>query len=608
MRAIPAVLVAFLCAVSAFADEPKRIVTFSWLAKEMAPSAIFERALQHAIRSAPGRHETYAEYFEDIRFPGDDQSRIVHDYLVRKYAGRRVDVVIAFSQPALDYLLKYRSDLFPQAAIVYYTIGKPMVDDASLAPATGVVADDAYRKTLDLALTLHPETKEFLVVASTPGGSKLNERSFRRQLEGFDKPVTFSYLSDLPLEQMVAAVRHAPKDSIIFYLRHSQDEPDGLLLPRDALTLIERSASVPIYGSMSAFLGRGIVGGYTFDTSAAAARVTDIAIRLAGGGRARDTAVTAIASIPKFDWRQLRRWGIPEDRLPRGSVVLFRELTFWQTYKRYVIATMSLFAAETALVAGLLVQRAKRRRAEHAWRESETRYRNADEALHDRDARVRDLAGRLIAAQEAERQRIARDLHDDLSQKLALLSIDVDQLHQSSRNRAPDDLSSHLLNVSARLGEIATDVHVLSHHLHPSKLEVLGLSRATEGFCREVSTQHNVSIVFESADVPRHIHPDVALCLFRIVQEAVHNVVKHSGARAASVRLARLDGTLDLHVADAGQGFVLSEHERTGLGLVSMRERVHYVGGQLTVHSAPGRGTRIVVHIPLRQDARLGAA
>src|SRR5262249_30265910 len=257
--------------------------------------------------------------------------------------------------------------------------------------------------------------------------------------------------------------------------------PDGLLLPRDALSVIERSASVPIYASMNPYLGHGSVGGYTLDTVGAARRVTNMAIRLADGSPLKVMPVSEIASQPRFDSRQLQRWGIPEDRLPAGSVVLFRELTFWEKYRVYIVIILSLFAAETGLVAALLVQRTKRRRAEQAWRESETRYRNADEALHDSYARVRDLAGRLIAAQEGERQRIARDLHDDLSQKLALLSIDIDQLHQSSRNRTADDLACHLQDVSTRIGEIATDIHLLSHQLHPSKLEVLGLSAATEG-------------------------------------------------------------------------------------------------------------------------------
>jgi signal transduction histidine kinase len=493
--------------------------------------------------------------------------------------------------------------------IVYYTVGRPVFENPAIArQTTGAVVDNAYRKTLDLALTLHPNTKEVLVIASTPGGSTREEATFTRQLEAYEKRVRFTYLSDMSLEQLLVRVRQAPKDSIIFYIRHSQSEPDGLLMPRESLSLIERSTSVPIYGPVRFHVGHGSIGGYTFDTQGAANQVTDVAVRLATGSRPEHIPVAEIASIPTFDWRQLQRWGIPEDRLPSGSIVLFREPTFWEKYRRYVIVACSLIAAQSALIAGLLVQRGKRRRAERAWRESETRYRNADEALHDSYARLQDLAGRLIAAQEAERQRIARDLHDDLSQKLALLALDIERVHRSFRNRTPDELSSHLQHVSGRIGEIASDIHLLSHQLHPSKLEVLGLSAATEAFCRDVSSQHAMSIDFETADVPRLVHPDVALCVFRIVQEAVHNVVKHSGARAASVRLSCLDGTLDLHIADAGRGFVPSEHERTGLGLVSMRERVHYVGGQVAVHSAPGRGTRIVVNIPLRQNAARGAA
>jgi signal transduction histidine kinase len=182
------------------------------------------------------------------------------------------------------------------------------------------------------------------------------------------------------------------------------------------------------------------------------------------------------------------------------------------------------------------------------------------------------------------------------------------RLDRSARGHAPDDLSSRLQDISARAGEIASDVHGLSHQLHPSKLEVLGLAAATASFCRDVSHQHNMSVDFEATDVPRVVDPDIALCVFRIVQEAVHNVVKHSDARTACVRLSRAGDDLHLQVADGGRGFVPAERELTGLGLVSMRERVHYVGGILMVHSAPGRGTQIGVRISLRRSAARGAA
>jgi signal transduction histidine kinase len=328
-----------------------------------------------------------------------------------------------------------------------------------------------------------------------------------------------------------------------------------------------------------------------------------MALRIAHGVQPQDIPVTAVASVPKFDARQLARWGIREDRLPPGSVVLFRQASFWQTYGKYIALAATVFIVETVLLAALLIQRAMRRRAERGRKRAEDALQTADEALRGSHAHARDLAGRLIAAQEAERKRIALDLHDDLSQKLALLSIDIDQLDRSSRANAAYDLSSRLHDISARAGEIASDVHGLSHQLHPSKLEVLGLSAATEGFCHEISTQYDVAVAFDVSDVPRAVDPEVALCVFRIVQEAVHNVVKHSGARTARVSLSRAGEDLDLQIADPGIGFSPSERERTGLGLVSMRERVHYVGGTLMVHSVPGRGTQIGVRIPLRRDA-----
>jgi signal transduction histidine kinase len=216
-------------------------------------------------------------------------------------------------------------------------------------------------------------------------------------------------------------------------------------------------------------------------------------------------------------------------------------------------------------------------------------------ASHDRN---RDLAGRLIASQEAERERIARELHDDLSQKLALLNIDLDQLTQRLEVRA-SDLAHDARETTKRASEIAADVHELSHQLHPSKLKMLGLTRAMESVCREMGVQHDVDVDFTHEGVPNSVSPATALCLYRILQEALHNVAKHSGATHADVRLVRDRGALFLRIDDSGAGFEPELREHTGLGLVSMRERVNHLGGRLSISSAPGAGTQIAVHVPL---------
>ena len=160
-------------------------------------------------------------------------------------------------------------------------------------------------------------------------------------------------------------------------------------------------------------------------------------------------------------------------------------------------------------------------------------------------------------------------------------------------------MSARIRDLSDRAGEIASSVHLLSHELHPSKLEALGLVAAIESHCRDIRNQHDVAVEFQSSGVTTSIAPDLALCLYRIVQEALHNVVKHSGADKASVQLTRDRDSLVLHIADPGAGFAPEEHDRN-----RTRSRQHArarppSGGKLVIHSAPGSGTRIGVRVPL---------
>jgi PAS domain S-box-containing protein len=234
---------------------------------------------------------------------------------------------------------------------------------------------------------------------------------------------------------------------------------------------------------------------------------------------------------------------------------------------------------------------------------TEQALRTTGAALRESYQRVEDLAGRLIASQEAERKRIARDLHDDLSQKLALLSMEIEQLPR----HPAEQLGDRVRFIAERAGEIATDVHHLAYQLHPAKLESLGLAAAMTGYCRDISSQHDLQVSFAHGQLPADVAPDVALCLYRILQEALHNVIRHSGRREASVDLRVYGGALEMRIADPGRGFTPAAHDRTGLGLVSMRERVNFIGGALVIHSAPGAGTRIGVRVPLDR-ARASAA
>jgi len=208
------------------------------------------------------------------------------------------------------------------------------------------------------------------------------------------------------------------------------------------------------------------------------------------------------------------------------------------------------------------------------------------------------ISGQLIEAQEQERSRIARDLHDDICQRLALLSMEIEQANRTSSGSFAA-ARPNLENIQKHCSEIAVDVQSLSHQLHSSTLDCLGVVAAVRAFCGELSRQHELSIEFTARNVPEHLPRDISLCLFRIAQEALHNAVKYSDTKQFSVALCATEEEVQLIVRDAGAGFDVEEAKKNrGLGLVSMQERAHLVHGSFSVESKPGKGTTIFAAVP----------
>jgi PAS domain S-box-containing protein len=210
---------------------------------------------------------------------------------------------------------------------------------------------------------------------------------------------------------------------------------------------------------------------------------------------------------------------------------------------------------------------------------------------------LRDLSGRLINAQEEERRRVARELHDDLNQRMALLSIELEQLGSIKK---PFDMERRLKSVQSHAKEISADIHRLSYKLHPSKLDYLGLAPAVKSLCQEFCALGNLEVEFQQSDVPDNLPKDVTLCIFRIVQEALRNCAKHSGAELVNVKLDTSLDEIRLTVSDDGIGFDMeSEAMKKGLGFTSMRERLRIVGGKIEVRSKLRQGTLIEVSVPI---------
>ena len=222
------------------------------------------------------------------------------------------------------------------------------------------------------------------------------------------------------------------------------------------------------------------------------------------------------------------------------------------------------------------------------------------------------VSHKLIEAQEKERTRIARELHDDINQRIALATIELDQLKQSIPG-LDNELRTRMTALGMRLQETGTEVQAISHRLHSSKLELLGIVAASRSFCRELAGLHKVKIDFAADDIQGPVPQDVSLCAFRILQESLQNAIKYSGAKRIEVQLRATSGGIELTVHDDGAGFDVEEAMRNhGLGLISMRERANLVKGTLVITSKPMGGTVVGLRIPIavnrRREAISGAA
>jgi len=222
---------------------------------------------------------------------------------------------------------------------------------------------------------------------------------------------------------------------------------------------------------------------------------------------------------------------------------------------------------------------------------------------------LEQVSWQLIEAQEKERRRLARELHDDICQRLAMISLKIEKATRAT-TKLDVSVAEQLEQIWQQCSNLTGDVQALSHELHPSILDNLGLVTAVRSFCREVSAQNGVVVEFVGRDVPDSLPREVSLSLFRVVQEALHNAVKYSGQKHFEVRLQGESERLELEVSDQGVGFDAPNAKNgRGLGLVSMAERINQVNGTFTIDSQPNTGTRIRACVPLTpQKVRAASA
>jgi signal transduction histidine kinase len=571
-------------------DGYKRVLVLYSTRRDAPYTMVVENILRETILSGlAGRVDYYTEYIDLSRFSGPAYQGALRDFLRSKYADRQPDVIVSDGEASIQFLAKYRAEVFPGVPLVFSTEER---DFHPLSNATGVVYSLDMKSTLKIALQLHPGVKRVFVVHGASEFDRLYEQISRQQFHDYETRVEIDHLSPMPLEKLRQLATTLPSESILYFASFFEDDAGHKFIPQDVLSMLSREANAPIYCWPEMTLGLGIVGGDLLSEQDVAKQTASIALRLLRG--------EAADSIPKFeirpyvrvfDWRQLQRWQIDERQLPTGSVVYFKDQSFWYQYRWQIVATLSLLTAQALLIAGLIVNRVRRGRAEQALRASH--------------GRIEYLARHLIVGHEEERRRIARELHDDFSQQITTLVVDLSNLQRQCSGADPARLSG-LSTLRDKAVTLAEGIHRLSHDLHSSTLAHVGLGPAVEAYCEDLSHRENLDIQVDIEDGLDAVSPDAALCLYRIAQEALRNAVKHSGSKRFEVEISANSDSVVLRVADHGRGFDHAQMETAdGLGLISMEERARLLGGTLRIDTLPGAGTTVTATIPGGSEASM---
>jgi signal transduction histidine kinase len=563
----------------------KRVLVLYSMRRDSEFSIISESELPRTLDTGLGRNlDYYSEFIDLARFPEPAYKTAFSDFLRLKYRDIRFDVVIAMGDVAVEFVAGNRDAPFRDTPLVYLANNRFTHAGPN---STGITVERNFAATLELAQTLQPDVNRVFVVTGAAAADKAYETLLRTQALTFEPALAFTYLSGLPTGELEQRLASLPERSIVYYLLVTEDGAGNRFHPRDYVDRVTAAANAPTYSWVDSTMGHGVVGGSLYNQRDATIHVGQLALRVLRGERA-DSIQSGVLdlNVEQIDWRQLRRWDIDEARVPAGALVRFREPTIWDRYRGYILGALALVLTQTALIAGLLVQRARRRRAEGELRQSQA-------ALKSSYERIRDLGGRLLKAQETERSRIARELHDDISQQVSLLAIDL-----ALMRRGQDQANELTVEALHKAEGIVKSVHDLSHRLHPAKLRLIGLVPALRDLQRELA-QANVRITLTDDNVPAILPHDLTLCLFRIVQEGLQNAIKYSHAHRISVHLAGGGRELTLTIEDDGVGFDINSAWGRGLGLISMGERVEVFGGNFHIRSTPGEGTRLEARVPL---------
>lgn len=551
--------------------------------------ADWDRGIRRALAAGfPEGIRIETEHLDLGREEDDEYQDLLVDLLRKKHADKRFDLVVPVYVHSFRFVVKHR-DLFHNAPVVFCSVPEAVVRESNgLKQTTGVLFTLDFVETVNLARELFPTARNLVVISGAHKEEQMLRKWAEVSLAKCEDELKIDHISGVPLPRLCNDLASLDAESIVLVLSHDGDTEGNTNVTVDSVKDISQHSGAPVFGVYDTPLGFGILGGKLASAETQGAMAGELAVRVLNGEEPDQIPWIGLDSNRyMFDARQLLRWKIAEDQLPLGSQVQFKELTFWDQYGGYLVALAGTIAIQSLVIAALVVNRSRRLRAEHSLRASRTQ--------------ARDLAGKLISAQEDERKRLARELHDDLSQRLAASAITAGKLERESEPIS--GAREGLTQLKQDLIDISEDVHRISRQIHPAILDDLGMADALRSECDRLTDRNGIPVTFRCGELPDDLPNNLTLCLYRIAQEALWNAIKHAQSERIEVTLSADVESIHLEILDRGIGFdTRAVNGKAGLGLASMNERARLNGGKLKIISAPQQGTVVAADLPLPEQ------
>ncbi len=540
--------------------------------------------------------------------------RAVVDYIRSMYANRPApDLVVTAGGPAAVFARKYRRELFPATPLLFAAVDQRFIQAAPLGENEGAVSvRNDFPRLVDDILSVRPETRQIFVV----NGSGALGQFWRRELEGgfarFRGRVNFLWSDELSLQDILARVAGLPADSAIVYLTFGTDSQGAAYADEQVLADLHAKANAPMFGAHSPLFGSGIVGGSMLSVSDIARRTADAASRILDGeppARFRDSPL--LPGHPTFDWRELQRWGIPESRLPPGSIVQFRGPSLWGEYRAAILTAAVLLVSQSLLIAWLLLERRARRRAEI-------------------DSR-RNLALAADADRRGTISALATSIGHELGQPLSSIVHNTKALQRMARSgSALPGATAEILDDIESEAVIAThiiDRHramLRSHQLQKRPTDLHGVVYESLALVAHDMSARRIVVTLDRSTGPCVVDGDQVLLqqvLVNLLRNAMDALAEMPPARRRiTLRSAVTGADVEVSVSDTGTGvpaeiigtlfsaFVTTKPHGMGLGLAIALRIVEAHGGTLVAGGNADGGATFTVTLPRSAKASFSAA